>query len=210
MPEEPDKIFDISKPGKTAAEPSSKPIIVSNKPALQDPMVKEKIDDFLAQDLDEPKKPEKKPETSEEKPKIAAEKVKIEPIKETEKTDEEKEATKETPQEDKETPKDKKEPKETNDQKGVVGAIVDQASEKRKAEIEDQDTKKREKEISRLVESKKYFVPIGEKKRKRKTRHLLLLLVFVLIASVMTVDLLLDAKLIEINSIKPFTNFIKN
>lgn len=37
----PHKIFDVTKPGKTAPSASSKPIIITNRPVLQDPMMVE-------------------------------------------------------------------------------------------------------------------------------------------------------------------------
>jgi hypothetical protein len=40
MPEE-NRVFDVARPGRTAPEPTSKPVIVGHHPTLNDPMVKE-------------------------------------------------------------------------------------------------------------------------------------------------------------------------
>ena len=41
MADEPKRFFDVAHPGKTAADASSKPVIVSNRPLLRDPMMKD-------------------------------------------------------------------------------------------------------------------------------------------------------------------------
>jgi hypothetical protein len=38
------KIFDVSRPGQAAANPSSKPILISNRPEIEDPMVSGRSD----------------------------------------------------------------------------------------------------------------------------------------------------------------------
>lgn len=39
MPEETRKLFDVAHPGKSPADAASKPVIVSNRPVMQDPMM---------------------------------------------------------------------------------------------------------------------------------------------------------------------------
>lgn len=42
-----DPVMDVARPGKTEPDASSRPIIVTRKPVVQDPMVKEKADDLI-------------------------------------------------------------------------------------------------------------------------------------------------------------------
>ncbi len=62
---------------------------------------------------------------------------------------------------------------------------------------------------AQLTESKKYFLPIREAKRKRRARMTLLLLVLFLVIGIVTADLLIDAGIIQ-TDIPPLANLIKN
>src|SRR3990167_3143140 len=98
------KLFDVAKPGKTPANPSSRPLVVSNRPILKDPM--------MAEDKGEAKEVDEKDETDKKLSPSRA--TKIIPAPENgEKSDEEKETTDkpaEQPEEDQEEPEEAEAP----------------------------------------------------------------------------------------------------
>ena len=62
-------------------------------------------------------------------------------------------------------------------------------------------------EIQKLIESKKYFVPINSVENRKTKRFIAVGLFIILILAVAWVDVSLDAGLIHIHGIKPFTHF---
>lgn len=208
------QVMDVSKPGKAAANASSRPVIVGHGPLVQDPMV------TSDEDNKEPK------ETSEKLTSPANSKRIIAPLSETEKESDTEEvsvpestseaetvgetepAEEATPETDEavveETPEKPVEP-ETADpsaDSAVVDAVIDQVGDKKKDEIEAEEERKRQESIDKLVAAKKYFVPIGKvhKKSSRIWLTLTLLLLLVLLGLVAAID----AEILESSITLPF------
>ncbi len=89
------KVFDVAKPGKTAASASSRPLIIGHKNMLKDPMVKDAEPSDLASKADNvsaPTEPEDKPSGNPKLPETLQEpttapavaKVKLQPLNEGE------------------------------------------------------------------------------------------------------------------------------
>jgi len=107
------KVFDISKPGKSAPSSSSKPIIVSNRPILKDPMM-----------VDE--QPEDKEDKEETSP-TAISHVKIVPL---------------TPDDDKDEAADQKDATKVEVSKKTTAPTIAELAVKVKAKKDAEDKKK--------------------------------------------------------------------
>lgn len=234
------KVFDITKPGKTSAEPSSRPVIVGHKSMLKDPMVNignpgNSLATMISADLEPEDTPSGKPYSppadeadrpgtapalprlGEQPPKSAsvnivdnnAGRTRVPPI-----TPDDESAKKEAPKDD--TPaQDSGAPKttksDTNEEKvsepneaAAVSATASQQLAQKQAEKEQQEITARKAAVEQLIAEKKHFVPIGTKiHRKRSVRHVLLGIVLILLLGIMLADILLDAKVININNFKP-------
>jgi len=223
------KVFDVAKPGKTAANASARPVIIGHKPLLQDPMVK----DISARDLADKTKA-KILISQEDKPAdgkssrgrlLSPSAVKIEPLKTTETIPAEPASAQEAaptanqpsvPTTDQSSEDPKAEPTEEKsadqsngtDASAAISNPVGQAEAQKIADKQQQETAAKQQSLEKLIAEKNYFVEIGKKKR-RSMRRLMLLLVLVLIGAVLAVDLLIDAGVIKTN-IKPPINLINN
>ena len=176
---------DVSKPGKTAADASARPVIVTHRPIVQDPMMKQDADVSIM----EPAKPVKE---SNDSP-TSGERV----IKPLESDDSTKPDDVKTKQESVETAHDDNDGSyKDNQETAVVDAVVDQvADDKRKKHDADDQTAAKQAHFQKLIDDKKYFVKTGQVARRRNNRIALALFIFILI----TVGLYLavDAKLID-------------
>ncbi len=163
-----DKFFDVAKPGKTAPDPTSRPIIVGHGERIkQDPMVS---------DASTSKPVKEEPKITESK--AAHEKV-VAPIDEI--------ADPKAKEEPKEEPKPEPEPKPEDkpSDSAAVEAVVEQAGKKKtkdaKANEVSEEEKARRKHIEKLVAEKTYFLPIGQITRKKNARNGLIAVVLLAI-----------------------------
>lgn len=222
----PDKVFDVTKPGKTAAGASGRPLIVGHKTLMQDPMVKEPGDVYTpptAPELDQEDKPSGKAPKSEltstiMKPSL----TKVEPVEDKrpepkveDKPNEDKpndeppvqEETQST-KEDTELAKEDAKPTEenaepsTSSDSAAVNTVAQQVAKKQQNQKEQEEETAKATGLEKLIDDKKYFVPIGEKRRKRSIRHVLLGFIIVLLLGAVLGDLLIDAGVIK-TSIEP-------
>jgi hypothetical protein len=159
-----DKFFDVAKPGKTAPDQTSRPIIVGHGARIkQDPMVSDSS-------TSQPDKEETKITES----KAVHEKV-VAPIDEV--------VDSKTKDEPKEEPKPEPEPKPEDkpSDAAVVEAVVEQAGKKKpkdaKTDELSEEEKARRKHIEKLVANKTYFLPIGQITRKKNARNSLIAIV---------------------------------
>lgn len=256
------KIVDVAHPGKTTPPSSSKPVIVTNRPILKDPMVVEgsgssstpssvpaptaakvKITPITDDSTNEPatgappvestdntetpqkdgktiadlaaeateraaKKDDKKEEPSTAEAKEGGEKIpvmkhetKIEPLKDsspkpdetpvpaTTANTEEKEKT-EAPNE---APSESKKPSDEKDE-----AAAEAEAEKREAELQ------------KLVESKKYFLSINSVEKRRTKRVVVVGILLSLLLALAWADIALDAGLVKVDGVKPVTHLFSN
>jgi hypothetical protein len=197
------KIIDVAQPGKTAPAGTSRPIIVGHKMLQQDPMISE--DKAVA--TPEPEKAEDKAPAATSHNKV------IVPLNETKpevkaadaKAKSEEPKPEESPKP--EEPKDDEPNSAETDGSAVVDAVAEQATAKKKQDQETEADKKRQAELEKLVEEKKYFVPIGQVRHRRNTRWGIALLFLLII--VVGAYLALDAGVVQAN-IKLPIDLIKN
>lgn len=183
-------VMDVSKPGKTPADATTRPIITGHA-VLKDPMINatdpesEVPTDTLLEGEDVP---------DEAAAPSTTHKV-IKPIEpEPKDTD-----NKEEPEPEKKS--DAPEPQITEG--AVVDAVIDQVTDKKKQEVVDAEELERRELVDKLVEEKKYFVAISETKARR-TSKFLLIFVAALLPLLVGLVLAIDAGVIETNITLPF------
>jgi hypothetical protein len=191
------QVFDVSKPGKSLPSATSRPVITGHGPLLKDPMVSQKEEDETK-------------ETPAEEAKIStAEKIIAPPeeMSSTKSTDEDKKEEQKKPAKDESLIKlteEAPEPKqEEPTEAATVDAVAEQAVKGQKNGPTPEDIA-RQQELEKMVEDKKYFVPIGQVTRRRNTRRAVAVLLLVLVLVLVGAYLALDSGLIESNIKLPF------
>ena len=266
------KIFDVAKPGKSAPTASSKPIIITNRPILKDPMVVDKsgqdagtaaalapskpstkikispLDEALQAVLktpthtDEDEAPAEKseadtapdttPETAEilAEPEVAATPEvtpdqptddAAEPVAEATAEPEKAitEPTTEQPADEGTTTPSQTESTPATDEPAKPEAVSTDSStpattegdaQKALSKADEEAARKeaeRQAELQKLIESKKFYLPIDRKGKRRTKWHVILGVILILILVVVWVDVALDSGMIHIAGVKPYTHF---
>lgn len=224
----PRPIFDVSHPSKTKASATSKPVLVSNRTIIKDPMMStgseattemssepaRMLDKVTIQPLSAPALPKatitkavavdkdseealitEEPEhpnaiTEAEEPAQETQ-PEAETAGSTAASDEEEDAEQQTDT-DKEDPK----AKDTNAPLDLEKAAKEQAKE--------------EAELQKLIDSKKYFLPIETVENRKAKRFIALGVLLSLLLAAAWFDIALDAGLIHVGNLKAFTHFFSN
>jgi hypothetical protein len=154
-------VNDVASPGKSAANATSRPIIVGHGPMMEDPMVQKSKDQE-----GEPKPATKPAPKIIEPPKGAASEVQTEKPAEPE-------------------PAKPTEPTATeSDSSAVVDAVADQTKDKQKEDELLKAEAEKQAHLDQLVTEKKYFVPLGVSHRKKANRvGIVLLIVLALVVA---------------------------
>lgn len=210
-----EKVFDIASPGKSMPSASARPVIVTHKPNVSDPMVSP---------ANQKPKEEESPETPSagegaEMVMSAPKKNRIEPLHTDIKPDssevsaDEEEKEKETPPDNEPTPtevptSDTQRDASQPDEDEASEEIADVASEvttKKQAQSEaakqEAEATKRQAEIESLINNKQFFVPINAVQKRRSKK----LVVFLFIVVVFLVGILIawDAEIIDLGMKAP-------
>lgn len=227
--EDKDKVFDVSKPGHSEAEPNSKPVIVKRNMIKKDPTM-------ATGDSEEEPKEEQESKDKKQEMKDKPVEVKVNPKKKDPKEDKPKEEqtdtrdsiTEESDQDDSSTKDEQAEeeqPTQSNDdsqdpkagdqdstkegassKSGEVEALAGEADSKMAARHNEQATKEAEAR-QKLIDSKQYYLNIGEIKRRRMTVKLISILIIVLVLSAAGYLLAADGGIID-GPIKPVTDIL--
>jgi hypothetical protein len=200
-------VMDVSKPGKTPADATTRPII-SGHEIMKDPMVNEEPEQMegVTVDVKTSDDPKESPSTPPTSHKI------IQPLSSTDKTEEEtKEESTEKPAKESDTdtkPTEDDKPESSVTEDAVVDAVLDQVGDKKEETKESEEDRKRQEQVDKLVEEKKYFVPIGQVNKRRNNRIVLLIL-GALLPVIVGLGLAADAGVINLGFKVPF-DFIKD
>lgn len=180
--------MDVSKGGKILPDTSARPVLVTHRPMIQDPMVKP------VEDSDETVK---KNENQKLSVPAHASKI-IQPVSENEEAKSENSDTE---------PEVVGQPADTSDAEAVVEAVVEQAGSKSKSKEggTDKEDKAREEHVQKLIADKTYFVPIGEAAQQRNNRAVLILMALLIVIA--GSYLALDAQLVKNSVPLPFEFF---
>lgn len=185
-------IKDVAAPGESAPGDSAKPIIVTNRPIMKDTMVKGESDDSNN---------EKGPTLSR-----SVKEAVIQPLAEAEEPPTETADTEPSAGAEPSAEKPVDEEQESEPDKKAPTADEVAADEKAEAKKQaDHDAA-----IQKLVDTKKYELPINAVE-KRRSKHFA---IFGLILSVLLLlawaDIALDAGIVHVSGIKPVTHFFSN
>lgn len=208
------KTMDVSKPGQSAPDSSARPVIVTHRPMVQDPMVKDETKEDTWVESENTQEAAPKPDVPH------GDRV-IQPLSKPSGETE----TAETPEPEAEAaPADSPaDPVETEDappesspeqkaakEAATVDAVAEQVSaSKKKSEGPSPEEKAKQEAWKKLVADKKYFVSVGRATHRRNTRRALVALVAVLILGGLGFLLLIDAGMINAGFKLPF-DLIKN
>jgi len=208
------QVFDVSKPGKSAPSATSRPVIVGHGSMLRDPMMQDDTKDdkeeedtpvtarskIVIKPVDgndsDDKSDKERPETQ-EKPEVSEKKIEPAEEKTAAQTDDKPEVK----------PEEKPEEAKSADDEAAVNALAEQAVKKKKEEVSQEEIAKQE-AYEKLIEDKKYFLPIGKATKRRHTQHFLTFL-FVILLLVPGAYLAVDAGIVETSFELPF-DLIKN
>lgn len=169
------KSMDVAKPGKSMPDLSARPVIVTHRPMVQDPMVKT---DINVEEPAEPAKPELAAEPA-EVPEPSHEKKVIKPISEPEAANPEEPETEEA----KEDEPEHSEQDDTSDEAAVVEAVASQAQSKngKKDGSPTEEDKAKQEHLKKLVAEKTYFVSVGQATRRRNRRTAVIMTLFMVL-----------------------------
>lgn len=98
---------------------------------------------------------------------------------------------------------------DTSENEGATGVVAGQAAQKKEDAKAEEVQAAQQEAVRALADSKQYFVPIGEAKRRRSAAKVLSVLVLVFIIAAAAAYAAIDAGLIDTNITLPY-DFIKN
>lgn len=216
-------IADVAHPDTSLPADTSKPVIITNRTMVKDPMMVEASDENKLEPLSAPllevlnktePKAKTKPEPTPE-PEVAS---KPEPVAEVpvEEPESAKEAAVEpTPEPEKPEQVEKTEPEaepepekatETEEETEEKPVADEKTPTVQKSDADLEQVKQQE-SIQKLVDSKQYNLPINAVEQRRTKRFIVLGIVLCVVLALAWFEIALDAGLININGIKPFTHF---
>jgi len=222
-------ITDVAHPDKTAPSMSSKPIIVTNRPLMKDPMV---VEETPAEATEEPVAAS------------SATRIKITPLSPNLNTDDKSGVSDDTKEPDAAEPaaqaaasdepevatgapdtseasdaQPEPEPAATPEEPAITPEATDASGETpegdvdgamKKADTEaERKAAERIEELNKLAADKTYFLPINQRAHRRAHRMLVLTILVLVVLAIVWVDLALDAGLITIHGVHAPTNFFQ-
>lgn len=196
------KLFDVAQPGKTAASSTSKPVIVGHKAETKrDPMV-----------VDEAEKGNDVPseEKSEEKMLKPKRNTVIAPLSSPTVDSSEENAAAEAEVKD-EKPKDEPNPDDNTPEVAVtseaanVAAVADSVDSKQVLKKEKKEQEDKKADIDRLIESKQFYVSVGQVTKRRRKNLFIFTLLVIVILSLVALNFAIDAEIIDAG-IEPLTD----
>jgi hypothetical protein len=197
-------VMDVSKPGKSPADATARPIITGHA-MMKDPMVTEEA---VAKPEETEVTPDMETADKEAVAPSAAHKV-IQPLAAVPETPEPTDKP-ETEEADKpaepEEPKEEQQPSVAED--AVVDAVLEQVGDKKQENKLSEEEAKRQEMIDKLVDEKKYFLPIHHE-RSKKNGKLALVIFAALLPVIVGLGLAADAGAIDLGFKVPF-DFIKD
>lgn len=207
-------LTDVAKPGKSSPSPTSRPVIVTHRPILKDPMVNHE-DESPKPDKPTLKTPSKRAAELESLsiPKLP---VETEDAPDESTTQDDDMPSKESaPAPKKETETAASEDADKDDAKvdAPDDAVLTPPLDAKAARPDDEDEvalaaqEKHVANVQKLIETKKYFLPINSVE-KRRAKHTLILGIGVSILLLLAwANIALDAGLITIDGVEPVTHF---
>lgn len=190
------KVFDVAKPGTSAPSTNSRPVIVTNRPVLKDPMVVTEATETSEAITGET------PASSSSVVAPSMARMKIEPI-----TKEPAKSGDEAPQQAAETTPEITETESSEDEiSDAPNNAKPSAKDEEQAALKEAE---RAAEIDRLAISHKYYLPINQLERRRNRHYAIAGIVLIIILGLAWADISLDAGIVSIPGVKAPTHFFK-
>ncbi len=224
------RIIDVEQPGTSAPTATSKPVIVTNRPIMRDPMMVAEADDKPETEADSetPKVPADTLKTSDkqvlkpldsvageadEKTDQPAADAKLGPADESD--DHDSAPGPDTAQDDAQSGTDGIEPASLkSDNTNSAGEIPSPDTSKsglaKQAEAEAAAKAKHDAEVQQLIDSEQYTLPIHTVEQRKSKRFVLLGIGLAIILILIWLDIALDAGIIKLGGLKPLTHFFSN
>ncbi len=178
------RIMDVSKPGETPADATSRPVIVKHRSVMKDPMVAEPNPSQLDTSEDSTEVVEDKETSKDSTEPVSRKAAKIAPLTTEGGTDQQEE----TPAEPENVNEDEKAPEESADTEeksasqnlgnAAVDALANEAMKKKKPSKEDIE---KIAAIDKHIEDKTYFAPIGQISKRRAKMHWVIFIIILLL-----------------------------
>lgn len=220
------KVFDVARPGKSMPSASSRPVIVTYKPNVSDPMVSpknsEKSDNDETTDDDGPSAGEgadmvmaapKKGRIEPLHTDIVPDNGQLEESEEKEAKDEDNDISSAEGTKD-QSAIEENEVQKPSDEDEASDEISDMAAEattkkqvQNEAAKQEVEATKKQAEVDALINNKQFFVPINAVQKRRSMKLVVILFVIIFVAAAGFIAAL-DAELLDIG-IKPPTDFIQ-
>lgn len=196
------KVFDVAKPGKSEPTASSKPIIVTNRPVLKDPMV---VGDEQPTAVEGENLPVSS--TAPLAPPSAT-RITLEPIRHDEQAGAKsgEAEPKSNDADDVEAAKPSEQQNDTDDEELPAGKPKTTTEDDEKAA---QQAAQRAEELTKLAESQKYYLPINQIEKRRNKRYAVAGALLIVVLILVWADVALDAGIVTIPGIKAPTHFFK-
>lgn len=178
------QITDVEKPGKSAASATSKPVIVTNRPLIKDPMVVK----------DSQEKTEEQPTLT----KKTSTKPKIQPLEPSPEPEEVEDVAPE------------KKPDETLTQVSESSKSEDKKTKKTVEDSEEAAAKRKaehDANLQKIADAKTYYLPINAVEKRRTKRFVTLGVLLSILLLLVWIDIALDAELVQIDGINSITSF---
>ncbi len=232
------KVFDVAKPGASVAQATARPVIVSNRPLMQDPMMLTEqaeptsapaitttkiVIKPISEDDESSKTPTPEKPSTDEEASSASDKPVVtnsitpppsaaEPAANPPAPEEEAPAASEGKAAEPETTKTEEPAEEAESSRGDEDG-EQSAAEKTKTEQETaalEAETKHQAELDKLVESKQYVLPINAVEKRRSKQAVLLGILLILVLAAAWTDVAMDSGLIHIKGLSPVTHFFQN
>jgi len=216
-----EKVFDVASPGKTVASAHSKPVIVTNRSVVRDPMVTPLSNDKTEAGAEQPTEggssgPDEthggpmpkmriEPLHADVKPEVKAATDEAEDTPQEATEQPATETTEETQPEAKDEKPEESDSDDEDDEFSELNADAKKAKNK-EAEAAAAAEQKRREEAEAAIASKQYFVPINAVQKRRSARTALVILAIIILLTV-GVLVVADAGIVDIG-MDPPTNFI--
>lgn len=188
---------DVDEPGKSAPAATSKPVIITNRPLLTDPMVvdkdaetgEEKVEKKqLQHSAESTLQPIDKPDQATAEAADKTEPAGSEPAKQPDNPDE--------------APADET-PSSGDGEKN-------KAKDKEKLEAEAAERAQQAAAVQKLIDSGKYVLPINAVEKRKTKRFMVMGIFLAVLLALVWGDIAADAGIIHISGVKPVTHFFSN
>jgi cobalamin biosynthesis Mg chelatase CobN len=215
-------IVDVEEPGTSAPSSTSKPVIVTNRPLLKDPMVKEEKKNDISEQSDSIPAPALASSSNKSRlqPLVDSispddESLAVEPKTPQVSEAAEPETTTSTPESE---PEQKASGSEASEADAPQSQMLDdaQADDKLKstaakqAEVEAAEQVKHDAAVQKLVDTKRYELPINTVEERQSRKFIMLGIVLMAVLILVWLDIALDAGIIKLGGLHSATHFFSN